>query len=192
MLVKILDPWFTKFGFTTSATPPQNKYLNAFENDMYKMIRKIEFIKVRNDFREKLKQDLEIIRPPKNVLAFADKRTNLYELSKESYEKLLHDNITQTYKKAPVNAKRKIDRESKKFAENLSLEDRMECYSDNHGYITLKDHKENFRNYIKCRLINPSKNEVGLVSKCYLSNIIADVSRKTKVNQWKNTSMVID
>ena len=81
MLVKILDPWFTKFGFTTSATPPQNKYLNAFENDMYEMIRKIEFIKVRNDFREKLKQDLEIIRPPKNVLAFADKRTNLYELS---------------------------------------------------------------------------------------------------------------
>ena len=136
MLVKILDPWFTNFGFTTSTTPPQNKYLNAFENDMYEMIRKIEFIKVRNDFQEKLKQDLEI-----NVLAFADKRINLCELSKESYEKLLHDNITQTYKKAPVNAKRKIDKESKKFVENLCLEDRMECYSDNHAYITLKVHK---------------------------------------------------
>ena len=43
----------------------------------------------------------------------------------------------------------------------------MECYSDNHTYITLKDHKENFRNNVKCRLINLSKSEVGLVSKCY-------------------------
>ena len=91
-----------------------------------------------------------------------------------------------------MNAKRKIDKESKKFVENLCVEDRMECYSDNHAYITLKDHKENFRNYIKCRLINPSKNEVGLVSKCYLSNIIADVSKKTKANQSRNTSTVID
>ena len=95
---------------------------------MYDIIRKIKFIKVRNDFQDKLKQDLETIRSSKNVLAFADKSTNLYELSKESYEKLLHDSIPQTYKKAPVNAKQKIDRESKKFAKNLSLEDRMECY----------------------------------------------------------------
>ena len=58
--------------------------------------------------------------------------------------------------------------------------------------ITVKDHKENFRNNIKCRLINPSKSEVGLVSKCYLSNIIADVSKKTKANQSRNTSTVID
>ena len=91
------------------------------------MIRKIEFIKVRNIFRDKLKQDLETIRSSKNLLAFADKSTNLYELSKESYEKLLHDSITQTYKKPPVNAKQKIDRESKKFAKSLRLKGRMEC-----------------------------------------------------------------
>ena len=125
---------------------------------MYDIIRKIKFIKVRNDFQDKLKQDLETIRSSKNVLAFADKSTNLYELSKESYKKLLHDNITQTYKNAhAANAKGKIDRESKKLAKNLSLEDKMEYYSDNHAYITSKDHKENFRNNIKCRLINPSK-----------------------------------
>ena len=118
---------FTNFGFTTPATLPQNKYLDAFENDMYEMIGKIEFIKVRNIFRNKLKQDLETIRSSKNLLAFAGKSTNLYELSKESHEKLLHDSITQTYKKPPVNAKQKIDRESKKFAKNLRLKGRMEC-----------------------------------------------------------------
>ena len=84
------------------------------------MIRKIDFIKVRSDFQDQLKQDLEIIRSSKNVLAFTDKSTNLYELSRESFEKLLHNNITKTYKKAPVNTKWKINRESKKFAKNLS------------------------------------------------------------------------
>ena len=76
-----------------------------------------------------------------------------------------------------------------KFTENVSLVEKMECYSDNHAYITLKDHKENSRNNIKCRLI---KVEVCLVSKFYLSNNIADVPKKTKVNQWRNTSTVID
>ena len=91
-----------------------------------------------------------------------------------------------------MNTKRKIDRESKKFAKTPSLDDKMECYSDNPAYITLKDDKENFRNNTKCRLINPSKSEVGLVSKSYPSNIIASISKKTKVNQWRNTSTVID
>ena len=68
----------------------------------------------------------------------------------------------------------------------------MECYSNQHAYIKLKDHKENFRNNTKCRLINPSKGEVGRVSKQYLSDIIADVSRKTEVNQWRNTATVIN
>ena len=91
------------------------------------------------------------------MLVFADKSTNLYELSRENYRKLLHDNITQTYKKAPNNAKRDIDRKTKSFAKTLKIEDRMECYSNQHAYITLKDDKENFRNNTKCRLINPSK-----------------------------------
>ena len=41
-------------------------------------------------------------------------------------------------------------------------------------------------------MINPSKSEVGRVSKKYLNDIIADVSRKTEVNQWRNTTTVIN
>ena len=52
---------------------------------MYEIIRNIEFINVRNEFQDKLKQDLENIQSSKNILAFADKSTNLYELSKEIY-----------------------------------------------------------------------------------------------------------
>ena len=84
-----------------------------------------------------------------------------------------------------------IDREAKKFAKSLGLDKRMECYSKQSPFIELKDHKANFKNNTKCRLINPSKSEFGLVSKHYLSSIISTVAEKSGVNQWKNTSTVI-
>ena len=39
------------------------------------------------------------------------------------------------------------------------------------AFITIKDHKENFPSNVKCRLINPSKGELGKVSKVILDNI---------------------
>ena len=103
----------------------------------------------------------------------------------------MHDNIAQTYQKTRCQTEKKIDREAKKFAKSLGLGEKMECYSDQSAFITLKDHKANFKNNTKCRLINPSKSEVGLVSKHYLSSIISMVAVKSGVNQWRNTSTVI-
>ena len=125
------------------------------------------------------------------MLVFADQGTNLYELSRGHYEKLLHDNITQTYQKTCYETKKKTDREAKKFAKSLDLDERMECYSDQSAFITLKDNKTNFKNNTKCWLINLSKSEVGLVSKHYLSSVISMVAKKSGVNQWRNTSTVI-
>ena len=68
----------------------------------------------------------------------------------------------------------------------------MECYSDQHAFITLKDHKNNFKNNPKCRLINPSKSEVGRISKAYLSNIISTLAGKIGSNQWRNILQVIN
>ena len=41
----------SNFGFKSQATPPQNKHLNAFEDDMYEMIRSIEFRNSSDDFK---------------------------------------------------------------------------------------------------------------------------------------------
>ena len=67
------------FGFKTVSTSTQNDDLNAFENDMYDMIRNIEFTNIRNEFLDYLNKDIESIRSSKNRLVFADKSTNLYE-----------------------------------------------------------------------------------------------------------------
>ena len=85
-----------------------------------------------------------------------------------------------------------IDREAKTMATELDIADRVESYAPREAFITIKDHKENFANNPKCRLINPAKSEIGLVSKKLLANIVQKVQRQTGVNQWRNTNSVID
>ena len=63
----------------------------------------------------------------------------------------------------------------------------MERYAERPAFITLKDHKENFQSKKPCRLINPSKNEMGVVSKKFLEEIIINVTKECGVNQWRNT-----
>ena len=59
------------------------------------------------------------------------------------------------------------------------------------AFITPKDHKHNFANRPTCRLINPTKTEVGRISKQILEEINREFVNATKVNQWKNTSSVL-
>ena len=43
-----------------------------------------------------------------------------------------------------------------------------------------------------CRLINPAKSEIGRISKQLLENINTTIRRKTGLNQWKNSTSVIN
>ena len=58
--------------------------------------------------------------------------------------------------------------------------------------MTLKDHKDNFENNPKTRLINPAKNEIGRISKVILDKINKLLKQKLGVNQWKNTASVLN
>ena len=60
------------------------------------------------------------------------------------------------------------------------------------AYISLKNHKENFENNPKCRLINPAKNNLWLLSKQVLDRINKNIWSKTNSNRWRNIKSVID
>ena len=92
--------------------------------------------------------------------------------------KLVRDDF-HSKRKADSNAKRNIDKESKKLSKWLNVEDKMESYPKRTAFITLKDHKDNFKINWKCRLINPSKGEMGIVSKITLENISSKLNSKT-------------
>ena len=47
-------------------------------------------------------------------------------------------------------------------------------------------------NHPTVRLINPSKNELGRISKLILDKINKKISQKFELNQWENTDVVID
>ena len=53
------------------------------------------------------------------------------------------------------------------------------------------NHKPDFINNPSCRLISPSKSEIGIISKKILDNINMKVTAATKVNLWKSTTQAI-
>ena len=55
------------------------------------------------------------------MFVFADKTRNIYETSLETYNKLLHDNITKTYKRGSEDNISEIDSELKHIADNFPL-----------------------------------------------------------------------
>ena len=101
------------------------------------------------------------------------------------HNKLLKENVTKTYKKAPEKLQKSINLEAKSIATNLKLSDRIEKLAEAPAYITLKDHKENFRSKPSCRLINPSKNEIGKISKIVLEKMSKKIIKRTRFSSMK-------
>ena len=125
------------------------------------------------------------------MLIPADKTNNLHELTADEYSKLLTENISKTYKKSNLSTIYTNNAEAKVIAQDLKIDLRIEQYNQKQSFFTLKDHKENFKNNPKCRLINPAKSEIGIVSKEYIDSINKIIREKTNVNQWRNTDAVI-
>ena len=102
----------------------------------------------------------------------ADKSTNFYKLDAPEYNRLLNDNVTKTYRKADIKQISDINNEARSITKVLNIDDRVESMAMKEAFITLKDHKDNFANRPTCRLINPSKTEIGRISKQILEEII--------------------
>ena len=86
---------------------------------------------------------------------------------------------------------RAINIDAKKIAKDLELEDEIEKMQDSECYITVKDHREDFPQEIPCRLINPSKSDIGKLSKIILDKTNSDVRPSVQVNQQKNSQALV-
>jgi hypothetical protein len=106
-------------------------------------------------------------------------------MTTDNYKSLLKKSIEKEYKKAPVDTASEINNQAKDIARNLNLSGRIETLAQNEAFITLKDHKDNFPNNPTCRLINPTKSEIGKVSKCILDRINKDIINKTGGNNGR-------
>ena len=94
-------------------------------------------------------------------------------------------------KKTDTKMADEIGAEDKDIALKLEIEDRVIKTTKKNAKITLKDHKPNFRNKPTCRLLNPTKPEIGKISKKLLAEINEKLKVKLKLQQWKNNQSVI-
>lgn len=180
------------FGFKTKRNAPQIPELVPFENDLTNMIANLEFKNTKNEFQKQLVNDTRKIKKSKNIFVNADKTHNIYEMNKNKYDTLMNKNVTSIYKKAKNNTLQDINKEAKNITDKLNISDRVEQIALKEAYITVKDHKPQFPNDIKCRLINPTKTNIGCISKKLLDGIIYNVKSHINVKLLKNTTETID
>lgn len=155
------------------------------------MVENIRFRSINNQFQNTLNEDITKIKASKRVIAFADKTRNLYKLDKNYYQKILRKNITKSHKKVGDHHLDKINRDLKSISTDVKIGDKIEIAAKRQAFVTLKDREENFLNNPTCRLINPSKSDLGRVSKQILETINDKVRECSNANQWKNTHAVI-
>ena len=114
------------FGLKSKRAPPAVPEMKQFEEDVAKMVENIEFRHTTNEFIKRLDNDTRKIKSSPNVLVFADKTKKLYEINATSYNKLLTENITKTYKLAQNDTTREINSELKDIATELKIDNRIE------------------------------------------------------------------
>ena len=70
--------------------------------------------------------------------------------------------------------------------QSSETDDRVQWFHEAEAFITTKDYKDNFSNFPAFSLINPSKSEIGKISKSVLDRINNALVENTNVNQLKN------
>ena len=149
------------YGFKSQKTPTAMDELKPFEDDLIDMIKNIEFKKVDNPFRKKLKNEQDFIKNETKIFVAADKTTNFYLIEPKEYQEIVDKNVQKEYKKEKKQTVTKINKAHKKIVRKIDLLDRMYQTTDRNAFVTAKDHKENFKNSPTFRLINPTKPELG-------------------------------
>ena len=175
------------FGLKSSNRCEPIAEMKEFEDKLQDMVKTVKFRDVSNSFQNKLRTDINTIKNEPKIFMKADKTTNYYKVDTAKAEELIERDITKEYKKASLKTIKDIQSEAVSLATELGVADRIYQTSENQAYNTLKDHKDNFRNNPKCRLINPTKPETGKIAKCKLEQITKIVKEKSGLTQWKNT-----
>ena len=180
------------FGLKTSNSAPPVAELKEFEDEMFKLVKSVKFKhEQKTTFQCTLSDNIKDMKKDERIYVAADKTTNFYKMKAEKYEELKNKNITKEYKKASKNEVKKVDLGDRDLAQKLDIDDRVYSLNIQDCFVTIKDHKDNFENNTKCRLLNPSKSDLGKISKKILAKLVKVVREQTLYNHWGNSTSVI-
>ena len=200
------------YGFKSGSAPPREALedIKGFYEDLCEMVANIKFKdRVKNQFQDGLKKWLRSVNTEKKVLIAADKTDNYYYLPPKNLSKIVRNNVTKDYKIVNEEQVDKVNLDTLKLARRLDgntdldpdkdkrsgLAKTMEKYSRQEAFVTIKDHSKKFRtepvNNKPVRLINPSKTDMGKVSRIRLQVINNIIRERTGLNQWQSTQQAL-
>ena len=90
---------------------------------------------MNDQFINTLERDKQKIKASPNVNIFADKTRNIYETDADTYNKLLTENVTKTYKLAQAGIIDNINNDMKDIADELKIGNRIEPTINHTNYI---------------------------------------------------------
>ena len=138
--------------------------MKGFEKDLTKMIENIQFRKVSSAFLLKLDEDIKNIKSSKKMFIQANKTQNFYEIKKEDHKKIFYGNVPKTYKKENPSLPKRINIEAKKIDKEFSRDDKLNIMAKQQCFVTIKDHKPDFRTNPRYKKIQQRANWVNLVN----------------------------
>ena len=161
--------------------------MDKFEAEMIGMLIEIKFWKMRNNIQQKMYEDMRRIKESDGIFVKSDKSGNLYQMEKGKYKQMMYKEVVKHYRKAPPDLEKELNSETKMLVHRLGIVDRVEKYNTKNSFITIKDHKSDFKTNPECRLINPAKIQIGRVSKIIVQDICALLRLALNINQWRST-----
>ena len=181
------------FGIPSQKPAPSVPELKEFERGLYGLVAGIQYKPGANttSFQRKLDSEIREIRKEERVIVGADKSSNFYKMQSETYSDLLEKAVHKNFKKAKEGEREAITKVDKATAIGLSISDRVFQTEMKKAKVTVKDHKPDFMNKTQTRLINPTKSNLGRVSKSKLEKLNRLIKGKTKLQQWRNTDATL-
>ena len=85
---------------------------------------------------------------------------------------MMFKEVVKNYKKSPPDLEKELNSEAKMLAHRLGIVDRVEKYYTKNCFITIKDHKSDFKINPECRLLNPATTQIGRLSKIIVQYVI--------------------
>ena len=113
-----IEPTTEYYGFKTHNTPP-HPLLKDFEDDLFKLVKGMKFLKVKNEFLSNLGKFKKEVKKCEDIIVKVEKTRNIYTLEKEDYTKLLNNDITKDYHKSNGDHVTSINKETQQHAIDL-------------------------------------------------------------------------
>ena len=94
-------------------------------------------------------------------------------------------NITKDYNLVNETLVDIVNKEAAVIAAKLDIKNKVETMSKTKAFISIKDHKNDFENNPKFRLINPAKSQIGHISREILQITNKLLRRSTELKKRK-------